>query len=451
MSNEINDEATRYEIVLLEDDPETLGLIKGKLEARDIIVHAYVRGDEALQKILDDPNIGALVTDIEIKYPFPDGTRNGLQGYDVANRILTHSPSRLLSVIVLTALGAEGALDSVNVFRGKAIYFSKEKWTKLSEEKDIEETFDALAMIVKELVELTPYRWLEEARQLYPKSRWVCEQKDGKKIYPPYWEIYRKIWLSHGWKQIEQQIGQKALEIVQSYRQGETLRLRGDHLSLTENPNEITFQEHLVGRRVVYALRAIEPAYWERMIRGERPEQEEIAELSAETWVKISTEKVKNLVNQINQKSANLKHLKQQLDELQKKAEDLENKSSLSKAEEKELEDLLEKIRKIRDQISQINDALRPLVDELVDALKNEPPAVQEGFNPYLRYLDADFSEVDWTKKPPQTGGGRDPLTQTLLLLGIRKQDMQDENPENWKLLLPEERKWLRRVVELDV
>jgi len=46
-----------------------------------------------------------------------------------------------------------------------------------------------------------------------------------------------------------------------------------------------------------------------------------------------------------------------------------------------------------------------------------------------------------------KTGGGNDPLTQTLLLLGIRKQDVGNEDPLRWKLLLPEERKWLQEYL----
>jgi len=52
------------------------------------------------------------------------------------------------------------------------------------------------------------------------------------------------------------------------------------------------------------------------------------------------------------------------------------------------------------------------------------------------------LSEVDWAKKSKTDEKG--PLKQMLLLLGIRMEDIQDEDPENWRLLLPEERKWLR-------
>lgn len=447
MNNDIINERIRYEIVLLEDDPKTLELIKNKLESRGITVYDYTDGNKALQKIRDDASIGAFVTDIEIRYPYPNGTRNGLQGYDVANRMLRESPNRLLSVVVLTALEQEEALDSMPVFQMRVHPFSKHKWMKLYAQDEIEKTFDALALLIKEYIELTPYRWFGEVKKLYPKSRWVCKQKDGKKNYPPYWEIYRNMWFSHSWKQIEPDLGARAEEIVRLYLDGEIRKLRGDHLSLTENPTDSTFLEHLIGRRVVYALKALEPAYWESMVRGERPEEEEMDKPTEEAWGKLD-EETKSLVNKINQNAANLKGPKQQLDKLQQKAESLENKSSLLNDEEKELENLHEEIRKIHEQINQINNILRPSVNELVDALKKEPSEVQQGFIAFLRYLNADLSKAEWTKKPAQTGGGRDPLTQTLLLLGIRKQDIQDENPENWKLLLPEERKWLRQFLE---
>lgn len=449
MSNEINNEAPRYEIVLLEDDPETLNLIKEKLEARGIIVHAYARGDEALQKILDDPNIGALVTDIEIRYPYPNGTRNGSQGYDVANKISRSSPDHLLSIIVLTALEQEQALDSVNLFTLFNVkvdhYFSKWKWTKLNDSGEIETTFDALGMFIKEYIELSPQKWADDVRKLYPRSRWVCAQKDGQRVYPPYWDIYRKMWFSRDWKSIEQRISEKATEIVESYRRGEFEKLRGgrDRLTLTENPNEMTFQEHLSGRRVVYALKALEPAYWENMVRGERTEEEERAELTAETWGGITTHEVKNLVNDLNKNASTLRDLDQQLSQLNKQIESFEKKASLTKSEEGELEGLQSKASKIRERLAEVKKKLQPLVNHLMEALKNEPEEVQNGFVPYLRFLNADFTNVDWAKKTSQTGGGKDPLTQTLLLLGIRKQDIEGDEPENWKLLLPEEGKWL--------
>ena len=78
---------SRYEIVLLDDDAATLALLTKQLSARDIGVRAFLRGEDALAEIQRDPNIGALLTDIEILDSYPDGSVTGFQGYDVANRI----------------------------------------------------------------------------------------------------------------------------------------------------------------------------------------------------------------------------------------------------------------------------------------------------------------------------------------------------------------------------
>jgi len=444
MSNDTTNESTRHEVVLLEDDPETLALIKSNLEARGITVHAYTKGEEALQKIMDDASIGALVTDIEIRYPYPNGPRNGLQGYDVANRILRDSPNRLLSSIVLTALEQEEALDSVHVFQARIHPFSKMKWMKLNDQVQIGKTFEALAMLVKEYIELTPNRWLDEVKQLYPKSRWVSEQKDGKKVYPPYWEIYRKMWFSHSWNHVEPDLATKAEEIVQSYLDGDTRKLRGDHLSLTENPNNITFQEHLIGRRVVYALKALEPAYWENMIRGERPEEEKPS-LDADIWQALQSEDTRTFFNKLNAHAAehNLVDKHAQLEETKKKVEKLEQQN---KHASEEYNKLFKEQKKLETELQKAKEPMQSIVTQLGQALEKENEEVRKAFVPLLRFWNLDFSEVEWAKKTKSDDKG--PLKQMLLLLGIRMEDIQDENPENWKLLLPEERRWLRTVLE---
>lgn len=442
MNNYTNNESTRYEIVLLEDDPHTLKLIVDKLEKRGIIVHAYKDGNKALIKIKNDPRIGALITDIEIRYPYPNGPRNGPQGYDVANIILKDSPNRFLSVVVLTGLEQEVALDRIPLFNMRVHTFSKIKWTKLSNEEEIEKTFDALALLVKEYVELTPNRWLNEVYQLYPKSRWVCEQRESNKIYPPYWEIYRRMWFSHEWKHIETEIGKKAEEIIKSYLLNkETRKLRGDHLSLTENPNDITFREHLIGRRVVYALKALEPAYWENIIRGEKTEEEKPS-LEAEVWQAIQNEDTKKLVNTLNTHAAMYKLVDQhaKLEEINKNVEKLEQENKQTSPNYKRF---LKERKELEDYLRNAKEPMKDVVTKLSRALEIEDEKVQQGFVPFLRFWNLDFSSVGWVKKTSSTSGGKDPLTQTLLLLGIRKQDIQDEDPRNWKLLLPEERKWL--------
>jgi alanyl-tRNA synthetase len=199
---------------------------------------------------------------------------------------------------------------------------------------------------------------------------------------------------------------------------------------------------------VVYALRAIEPSYWENMVRGERVEDEERAELSSETWENITTTEVRRIVNEINKNSSNLKDLNQQHVQLTKQLEAFEVKTALTNAEGVEFENVRMKTGEISERLSIIKQKLQPFINQLVRALKNESEEVQIGFVPFLRFLNADLTDAEWAKKTRQTGGGKDPLTQTLLLLGIRKQDIEGDEPENWKLLLPEERMWLRQLLQ---
>ncbi|NLP09009.1 hypothetical protein GX408_01295, partial [bacterium] len=92
----------RLEIVVLEDDPVLLDAITAELEQRGLAIHPFSRSQPALEKMLDDLQISVLLTDIEIREPFPDGPRSDLQGYDVVNRLYEQAPQRPFTAVVMT-------------------------------------------------------------------------------------------------------------------------------------------------------------------------------------------------------------------------------------------------------------------------------------------------------------------------------------------------------------
>ncbi|MBN1999762.1 response regulator [candidate division KSB1 bacterium] len=433
---------SRYEIVLLEDDPETLELIAKKLQARDITVFAFDNGEKALQKALHGTNIGLLLLDIEIRYPYPDGPRSGLQGYDVANRLISDSAHRLTCVVVMTGLEQEEALDSANIFETSPVYYSKLKWQKLENSGQNDALFDAFADMLKTLIRNTPYRWREEVIQSYPKSRWVSEKKKNQKVLPPYWSTYRNLWLSRKWKQLEHGIGVRALEIVDAYKKGETKKLRGEWLNLTDAPTETDFSEHLVGRRVVYALKYFEPVYWKEKLRGEDV-SEESPVLEAVIWDRIKSSAVKQKINLIHTTAA--EHELEKLYALYKKNLALLDSGG---SDEEELTKLVDKQTALQEKLDEISSLVHDAVTELAAGLDNESESVRKAMIPFLRFWDVDFCHLEWAGKIETSGGGQDPVTQLLLLLGIRQQDIEDENPANWRLLLPEEKKWLEDMIE---
>ncbi len=155
MVNNKIEEVRMYQVVLLEDDPSDLNLIRENLENRGIKVHAFVDGYQAINKISDDTSISALVTDVVIRYPFPHGPRNGPQGYDVANRFATDHPHRPLALVVLTSQNEERTFDTVRLFKQRFEPFHKMKWQKLSAKEDIDLTFEALAQLVKDSIDRT--------------------------------------------------------------------------------------------------------------------------------------------------------------------------------------------------------------------------------------------------------------------------------------------------------
>ncbi len=430
----------RYEIVLLEDDPETLELITQKLEHRNIIVYPFADGQAALKKALQDANIGLLLLDIEIRYPWPDGPRSGLQGYDVANRIVSDSAHRLTSVVVMTGLEQEEALDSANIFEMSPVYYSKLKWQKLENADQIEQVFDDFADMLKALIENTPFRWYEVVRQTYPNSRWVKERKKKQKKSPPYWFLYRNLWLSKNWKQLEHDVGKRAVDIVHAYQNSETKKLRGDWLNLTDSPVESDFTEHLVGRRVVYALKYLEPVYWKEKLRG-KDVTEETPVLPAKVWDRIQSAHIREKINHIHTIAA--QHELEKLYNVYKK-----NLSLLDSGTTKvELSNVVDKQAALQHELDHITEQVSGDVAEIAAALQQETGDVQQDLVPFLRFWDVDFRQLQWAGKPETAAGGQDPVTQLLLVLGIRLQDVEGNDPENWRLLLPEEKKWLKDIV----
>lgn len=405
--------ATRYEIVLLDDDPETLALLEDELSCRGIKVHACARGEAALQKILDDPNIGALLTDIEIRETYPDGLLSDLQGYNVANRILTDAPNRLLSVVVMTQLTAKVAFRNLRLFQVPVTEFHKDEWIGAGDEAIREQAFDDLADLIKEAIERTPHRYYEELKSENPVRRWIRHDD---------WSLYRSLWFSPTWPVTEAEIGERAAGIVEAYLEGETRKLRGELLSFSKQPDGGQLLNHLVARRVVYALKRLQPAYWESLILGEYVEEEKTA-IGPEVWQDIESENVRSLFNQLQ-------------DYIYRN--DLANRheayDQLSRAE--------------RQAYREAKEAAQAEVKKLAQALEKEPEGVQEGFVPYLRFWNLDFTEVDWTVGSGSSTKGQQNLKQTLYLIGLRREDIKGRNPNNWKLLLPEERVWLKRIVE---
>ena len=277
----------------------------------------------------------------------------------------------------------------------------------------------------------------------YPKSRWVCEKTEGNKTIPPLWEWYCRLWFSTAWPSIEKQIAATAETIVQTYMDGEIRKLRGDHLTLATAPNENSFKEYLIGRRVVYALAALEPAYWEHYVRGEAVKEEEPL-LSAEIWQGLQSERTKELINRIHRQAAEqqLERTHRDYTTTAKKIEQLESRGD-RKAED-ELQRLWQRQRELSARLQSCTRSMSQWIQELLHSLDQEPAKLRLAMGPFLRFWGADFSQAEWSQAESKTGGGNDPLTQTLLLLGIRKQDVENADPLRWKLLLPEERKWLQ-------
>ncbi len=433
---------SRIEIVILEDDPQTLSLLSEQLQRRGWVVHAFSNSSLALDKMLNATHISVLLTDIEIREPFPHGPRSDLQGYDVVNRLFEQAPYRPFAVVVMTALEQESALDSANLFQTRPIFFSKRKWQQ--DGNAHQQAFDQLGAILIDAAQATPNQWQQQVMTDYPKSRWVCEKNESGKRIPALWEWYCKLWFSPSWPSLEKQIGQAAAAMVSRYLDGDVRKLRGDHLSLVASPNENSFKEYLIGRRVIYALAAVEPCYWETYVRGETVKEEEPL-VSPDIWQVLNSQKVRDLINRIHSHAAQmqLEKVNQEYGGLSKKIEALET----SGQDTAEYGKLLQRQKTLADKLQQGQKAVAPFIEQLAVALEEETDKIRQDMIPFLRFWDADFSQISWSKVEGKISGGNDPLTQTLLLLGIRKQDMEGDDPRHWKLLLPEERKWLEQYL----
>lgn len=442
MKQEQTNETQRIEIIVLEDDPQTLAMLTEQLQQRGVLVHPFSQSAAAFEEMINASHISVLLTDIEIREPFPDGPRSDLQGYDVVNRLYEQAPQRPFTAVVMTALDQESALDSANLFQVRPLFFSKRKWQQDSAAH--QQVFDQLATILTDAAQSTPNLWQQQVMRDYPKSRWVCEKAESGKRIPALWEWYCKLWFSPNWPSLEKQISRSAEKIVSAYLDGDVRKLRGDHLSLVAAPNENSFKEYLIGRRVVYALAALEPGYWETYIRGEAVKEEEPL-VPPDIWQELTSDQVRNLINQIHAYAAQfqLEKVHHEYGACAKKIEQLEQAGS----ENEEYRRLLHRQAALAEKLQQAQKAVAPAALELGAALTAETETVRQTLIPFLRFWGADFSKISWSKIESKTSGGNDPLTQTLLLLGIRKQDLEGSDPQQWKLLLPEERKWLEKFV----
>lgn len=439
--NENKDIGERYEIVILEDDPETSGLLQEKLSERNITVHATARGDDALKEIENNINVGAFLTDIEILYPYPNGKRNGKQGYDVANAV-TRMHSRLLSVVVMTKYDAEQALEELNLFAGNVTAFSKQAWQKFINPAEQESAFDKLTEKIKAAIEMTPYRWAEELKSDHPQSKWVDEKQKGNKTLPSYWSIYRKLWFSKDWRTREKQIGERANEIVSLYlNDHDSRKLRGDHLKLVDQPDENAFTDHLVARRVVFALKAIEPLYWDKMILGERLE-ETPGKNHFEHWSNYS-QSVQRYINEINAAATGLDEANKEHDKIEK---DISKSNDPGGWERAYVDKQLEKKKASNQSIVLYEKNIRENLIKLEREAKDDTYFSE--ITVFIESWNQQLSSKPTEKKASGKTKEENVLQQWVRDLGIKKEHIEHENYREWKFLLPEERKWLEEAYE---
>ena len=429
--SDIPENTGRYKVVLFDDDPATTALLKTELEHRGLEVKTFLRGDEVLAYLKQNPDVSVLLTDIEIRYPFPDGLRSGPQGYDVANRVPEVCPNRLLGVVVMTGLDQAEAFESLGSFQVRAQAFSKMRWLQASDTEEKTEAFDRLATLLRTTADESMQRWLEELKTAHPANKWVMGG---------YWDLYRTLWYRPDWKAIEAQIGQQAIQIIDGYREGEAKKLRGEVLSFSKKPDELSFQNHLVGRRVVYGLKARRPSYWDDLIRGEAIVEDQPM-LPPGAWEQIETEEVRALVNELNRIAAR-QDLEKTYKELEKTTRALEQADGPDPA-------LEQAMRKLNSVLQQVRMEAEDAIAQLNQALEQEQEETQQLFKPYLRFWGLDFRTAKWATQPEKSTGGSDPVTQLLLLLGIRREDIALDNPKHWLFLLPEERAWLRELQAL--
>jgi CheY-like chemotaxis protein len=406
----------QLETLLLEDDPTDLALVKKELEQRGIVVHAFQDGNEALHKLRTDTHIEVFLTDIAIDYPSGYKQRK-LQGYDVANIIAREYPERYLGVIVLSSLSAERVSDVYYFgFQCPILPFHKEKWLKLKAEqiKDWNDTFDGLEALVTDIAGQSWSRWGKLVKQVNPKSVWISGQQ-------PYLPIYIGLRRNKDWRALELGIGDQAREIVTMYKNGDHRPLQGGFTTLSEKPNASSFREHLIARRVVYAVKKIAGNYWEQWLQGVDQEQEDRPQM--DFWDKIESRELRTTLNRINLLKAELASLEKQRGS---------SKEFIAGKRERALQ------------------LLADLVKKANVAAANEPDTVQVGVAGIVRELEtliehshAGAGQIKKSKSKPKP---ENRLQATLRLLGIEKKHIKDPDPSNWKLLLPEEAIWLKSI-----
>jgi len=293
----------QLETVLLEDDPKDLALVKKELEQRGIVVHPFQDGNEALRKLRTDPHIEVLITDIAIEYP--EHVRSRPQGYTVANTMYAEYPDRYLGVVVLTGLDDERSFDANRLFTCAFEPFHKRKWLKLdpSDMRSWELTFDFLEELVRDTARQSWSHWEKLIKEVNPKSLWISGER-------PYLPTYIGLRRDKDWRTLESAIGKQALEIVAEYRKGNQRSLQGEFVTLSEKPTVSSFREHLIARRVLYAVKKLVPDNWEQWLQGFDRTDEERPEI--DFWEEIESDKLRMTLNGINRLKAELVALTKQ-------------------------------------------------------------------------------------------------------------------------------------------
>jgi len=427
----------RYEILLLEDDQEQRTQIHHNLTANGIIVHSCSSGEDALDTLTANPQIGLLMTDIELLDS--KGRRSGFQGYDVANQIPERFPNYLLSVLVMTALPKSAALREANYFRIRIHTMAKEDLLEMP--PNDEQNY--VVREIRTLIEATSNSWIDAIRKSYAKSRWLRKYSNTS-----YWQLYQGMWYNKNWESVNIAVGERAKRIVESYRSGDIRKLRGGFLHFKEEPQGEDIKEILVGRRVIYAMKYDEPAYWKTFVRGEQSINEEEPIIPPEIYSSIRCEETKQIINQIQEKAPGVYEIKKEIDKLSSELDAIENneRTNSEPRVNKELHIKQEQRSKLHERLLSIRNIIRPSREQLEQQLQNESEEIQRGFLPYLRFWGTEFENVDWANTKQQSKGGSDPVTQDLLILGIREEDINAENYLEWKLLLPEEMSWMNKI-----
>ncbi|MEO1074467.1 MAG: response regulator [Bacteroidota bacterium] len=247
-------------MAVLEDQLDELALVAATLQRYGFEVHAYRDGTEAMEEIRANPHIAALITDIQLKDA--DGFIRYPQGYDVADELQRafRQAGRPFRVFVMTGLSSRQALRELNYFAEPVDTIEKGVLLEGAQESGGEELVEFIDKLnALRLAEAD--RFLKDLKATHERSRWLTVG---------YWEVYRAYAGTHDWDAREASVGARAAAIVDRYQAGEVLSLRGSSgpLTLRDRYTLEQFEDFLVGRRVVYALRLLHPDHWKALVLG---------------------------------------------------------------------------------------------------------------------------------------------------------------------------------------